>query len=183
MLRPVRRTLEDGRRERLSTLTAIETALAEPVRLIGLLQDAADDEDAVRRVRQEFGLDRAHAEAMIDVQFRWLNRADRARVAEELRVLRADWGRPVEGSVRFAGRRSAVLSLNGAEHPFRAAGAQRVLDLVSEHVVTQVAQPRLRPVVLTVTGLPEGPTRLTLTPAGSGHYEYPHDPVVPKTTG
>jgi hypothetical protein len=177
------RVLEDGRREQLSILTAIETVLADPVRLIGLLQDAADDEDALRRVRQEFDLDRVHAEAVIDVQFRRVNRADRARIAEELRLLRAAWGSPSEASVRFTSRRSAVLSLDGAEHPFRAGGAQGVLDLVSEFVVAEVARPRLRPVVVTVTGLPGGPARMTLTPVGDGHYEYADDPVAPEAAG
>ncbi len=83
--------ISSGEREqRLSILAAYEAALAAPVRLVGLLADAADDEDAVRRVRDAFGLSAEQAGAVLDLQFRRLHRAGRTRVADELAVLRAE---------------------------------------------------------------------------------------------
>ena len=169
---------DDGHRaERLRVLTAIEAALADPLRLMGIVQASADDEDAVRRLAEEFGLDDVQAQAMLDMQVRRVTAAHRALIAEELRVLRAEWGPPVEAQVRFAGRRSAVLSIDGAEHSFRGGGAQGVLDRIREFVLEEIAVPRLRSVVATVTGLPDGPVRITYTPSGDGRYEYPDEPV------
>ena len=82
----MRPALDDSRRERAAILGAIDAALTDPVRLIGILLQ-------VRRVVP----------------------GHRARVAEELRVLRADWGPPIEAQIRFTGRRSAVLSFDGTE--------------------------------------------------------------------
>ena len=47
---------EDRRQERLAPLSAMDAALADPVRLVTVLVDAEDDEDALRRVRDTFGL-------------------------------------------------------------------------------------------------------------------------------
>lgn len=77
---------------RLSILAAMEGALADPVRLVGALAGAADDEDAVQRVRDAFGLSEEQATAVLDLQFRRLHRAGRARVTDELAMLRADHG-------------------------------------------------------------------------------------------
>jgi hypothetical protein len=86
---------DDGHRERLPWLSAVEASLADPVGLVRLLADAADaadaadDDAATARAAQAFGLDRRQAEAVLDVQFRRLNRAGRDRLADEVRVLRA----------------------------------------------------------------------------------------------
>jgi hypothetical protein len=165
------------RAERLRILTAIEAGLADPVRLVGIVQAAADDEDAVRQLAQEYGLDDVQAQAMLDMQVKRVTVAHRALIAEELRVLRAEWGPPVEADVRFNGRRSAVLSIDAAEYSFRAGGAQGVLDRIAEFVLEEIAVPRLRPVVATITGLPDGPIRITYTPSRDGQYEYPDEPV------
>jgi hypothetical protein len=110
--------IDDGRRERLSILTAIESALADPVRLLGILLDSEDDDDAIDRLIDAFGVDAAQAQAMLDLQFRRVIPANRARLADELRVLRAEWGPPVVAHIEFTGRRSAVLSIDGAEHSY-----------------------------------------------------------------
>ena len=105
------------------------------------------------------------------------------QIAEELRVLRAEWGPPLEAHVRFTGRRSAVLEIDGAEHSFRAGGVNSVLDRIGEFVRDEVALPALRPVAATITGLSDGPIRMTYTPSGRGRYEYPDDVVVPDDEG
>jgi hypothetical protein len=169
--------------ERLSILAAIESALADPVRLVGILVESADGDDAVRRLRNAFGLDDVQAQAVLDAQFRQVTAAPRARLAEELRVLRADWGPTVEAHIEFTGRRSAVLSVDGTEHTFRAGGVQSVLDRIAEFLLDEVAIPRLRPVAATISGLPAGPIRMTYTPARNGRYEYPDEPVAPEAQG
>jgi hypothetical protein len=103
--------------------------------------------------------------------------AHRARIAEERRVLLAEWGPPVHALVRFSGRRSAVVSIDGAQHSFRAGGVDAVLQRVGRFLREEVAVPRLRPVVATVTGLAEGPIRITYTPGGSARAEYGDEPA------
>ncbi len=78
------------REQRISILAAFEAALTDPVRLVGVLADAEDDEDAVRRVRDAFGLSAEQAGAVLDLQFRRLHRVGRTRVADELALLRAE---------------------------------------------------------------------------------------------
>ena len=171
------------RQERLPVLSAVAAAFADPVRLVGILTESADDDDAARRLRDAFGLDERQAEAVLDVQVRRMTAAGRARVAEELRVLRADWGPAVGAHVRFSGRRSAVLSIDGAEHSFRGGGVQGVLDRIREFVLHEIAVPRLRPVAVRITGLPEGPIRMTCTPARDARFQYPDEPVAPEGEG
>lgn len=165
----------DGRAQRISILAAYEAALADPVRLVGVLADAADDEGAVRRVRDAFGLSEEQAGAVLDLQFRRLHRVGRSRVADELAVLRAEWGPPLPGTLAFTSRRSAVLTLEEQEQRFTAGGGQAVLDRVTEHLLHDVAVPRLRPVVVEVSGRSGGPIRITVSPAYSASYEYGED--------
>ncbi|SDE41440.1 hypothetical protein SAMN05660485_00877 [Blastococcus fimeti] len=165
----------DGREHRLSILAATEAALADPVRLVGVLADAVDDEDAVRRVRDAFGLSAEQATAVLDLQFRRLHRAGRTRVTDEVAVLRAEWGPALPCTLRFTSRRSALLTVEEQERRFTAGGAQDVLDRVTEHLLHDVAVPRLRPVVVEVSGATGGPVRITVSPASSASYHYPED--------
>jgi hypothetical protein len=157
------------------------TPLADPVRLIDILGQATDD--AVRRLGNAFGLDDVQAEAVMDLQVHRGTPAHRARIADELRVLRSDWGPPVEAEVRFTGRRSAVLVVDGAEHSFRAGGVSGVLQEIGAFVSEEIAVPRLRSVTATIGGLPDGPIRMTCTPARNGRFEYADEPVVPDDEG
>jgi hypothetical protein len=72
------------------------------------------------------------------------------------------------------GRRQATLVLDGTEHRFRAGGLPGLLDELTDFLRVRVVLPHLRPVLLT-TGLPGGPTRITLWPDGGADYEYPDD--------
>jgi len=175
-------TAEDSRRERLSILTAIDAALADPVRLIGILQAARDD-DAIARLVAAYGVDAWQARAVLDLQVRRVVPHHRARLAEELRVLRAEWGPVIEAQVRFSGRRSAVVSIDGTQHAFRAGGVRSLLERIGAFLLDEVAVPRLRPVAATVAGLPDGPIRMTYTPAGSGTFEYPDEPDLQESEG
>ncbi|MDT0274638.1 hypothetical protein [Blastococcus goldschmidtiae] len=163
---------EAHRRELPGPLAAIDAALADPVRLVAVLVDAEDDEDAVRRVRDAFDLTDEQAGSVLDLQFRRLHRAGRARVAEELRVRRTEWGPPLPGTLTFSGRRSAVLTVDGQERRFTAGGVESVLSRVSARLLDEVATPGLRPVVVEVSGLPGGPVRFTVTPPGTASFEY-----------
>jgi hypothetical protein len=169
--------IDDGRRERLSILTAIESALADPVRLLGILLDSEDDDDAIARLIDAFGVDAAQARSVLDLQVRRMIPTQRARIAEELRVLRTEWGPAIEAQVRFSGRRSAVLTIDGTEHRFRAGGVHGVLDKIRDFVLDEVAVPTLRPVVTSIAGLRAGTVRMTFTPSRDGRFEYPDEPV------
>jgi hypothetical protein len=162
-----------SRAEKLAVLAALEAALADPVRLVGVLQEATDDEDAARRVAEAFGLAPDQAAAVLDQQLRLLTPGHRRTLADEVRVLRAEWGAPIEGELRFSTRRAAVLIVDGTERRFTAGGAEGVLHQVVRHLVDEVARPALRPVVAGVTGLPGGPIRMTVTPGGDGDFEHP----------
>lgn len=54
---------------------------------------------------------------------------------------------------------------------------QGVLDRIREFVLEEIAVPKVRSVVATVSGLPDGPTRITYTPSREGRYEYLDEPV------
>jgi hypothetical protein len=169
-------TAPDPRAEKLSILAAYEIALADPVRLLALLADAEDDDDAVRRVREAFHLLEAHARSVLDLQFGRLTRAGRARIAEELRILRAEWGPELPVMVTFTSRRRAVVTVDDDERTVTAAGTPAVLDRITEHLVEEVAVPRLRPVVAEVTGHAGGLVRIRALPSRSTSYGYAGDP-------
>jgi hypothetical protein len=166
----------DARGQRLAALAAIDTALADPARLVRVLQDAEDDDAALDGLRREFGLDAASATVVLDQQFRLLTRERRARRAEELAVLRAEWGPSVAARLRFDRSNSAVLTIERAEHAFRARDTNGVLGEVRAFLYREVARQRLRPVVVAVVGLDGGPGRVTVDPDGSARFEdYPGD--------
>ena len=103
-------------------------------------------------------------------------RSSRARRADELRLLRAEWGPPIEATLTVTRRRQGVVSIDGAEHRFRAsgragAGSARIHAFVHE----QIARPRLRPVVLTDLDAVDGRVSWTVLPDGSGSARYPDD--------
>jgi hypothetical protein len=162
-----------NRAEQLSALAALATAMADPVALVRLLQEATDDADAARLVREAFGLTAEQTETVLDNRNRLLTPAHRQRLADELTILRAEWGAPIQAHLRFTTRRSAVLTVAGTERRFTGGGADGVLDEVLRHLLDAIARPTLRPVVAGVTGLSGGPTRMTVTPSGDGDFEHP----------
>lgn len=153
----------------------MDAALADPVRLITLLADAEDEPDAVRRLQATLGLSADQAGAVLGLQFGALTRARRARVGEELAVLRAEWGAPLPATLVFSGARSAVLTVDGEERRFFARRLEEVLDGVIGHLAEDVAAPRLRTVVVAVSGPPAAPVRITVSPASSASCEYADD--------
>ena len=164
-------TDDDGRAARLAALSAIGSALEDPIRLLGIVADAYDDEDAVRKVAEAYDVDELPARALLDLQFGRLTRAARGRVTEALRILRAEWGPPVEAQLMLSGRR-AVLSVDGTEHRFTAGGVHGLLDEVAGFLQSEIAVPRLRPVSVVVTGRSAGPVGMTVRPDGSASFGY-----------
>ena len=68
-----------GVRQALPWLSAMETVLADPARLVGLLQDAEDDDAAIRAISEAFDISIEQAGSVLDQQFRLLVRSRRAR--------------------------------------------------------------------------------------------------------
>ena len=168
---------EAGARQALTQLAALEAVLADPVRLVRLLQEADDRADAVRTLGTAFGLTSEQASVVLDNQFGLLVRGRREVLADALRILRAPWGPPLELTLRARDGRSAVLELDGVEHTFGARSRHDLLDRVSAFLLEQVAVPRLRPVVLS-TDLAGGPAVLRIWPSRTTEFEYADDPPV-----
>jgi hypothetical protein len=168
---------EASARQALPQLAALEAVLADPVRLVRLLQEADDRADAVRILGPAFGLTPEQASVVLDNRFGLLVRGRREALAEAIRILRAPWGPPLELSLRARDRGSAVLELDGVEHTFGALSRHDQLDRVSAFLLEQVAVPRLRPVVLS-TDLAGGPTALRIWPSRTTDFEYADDPPV-----
>jgi hypothetical protein len=166
---------EAGARQGLPWLEALETTSADPVRLAQVVHGAGSREDAVGAVATAFGLTPEQASVVLDNQLGGLTAGSRAARAEQLRILRAPWGEPVELRLRVHGRRSAVLDLEGTEHRFRAGGLAGLLEAVTSFLLDHVARPRLRP-VLVRTDLAGAPTTITVWPSGNAAYGYPDDP-------
>lgn len=166
----------DARRHKIRVLSTIAAAAANPLRLLEAVQGAADDEDAVRRVGEAFDLDEELSQVLLDLSFRQLSIGSRRRTADELRLLRAEWGPPIEATLAVTGRRQGVLAVDGAEHRFRASGRKALMGQVHAFLVEQVARPQLRPVVLTDTAAAGGPVRWTFRPDGSGTAEEAGEP-------
>lgn len=168
-------TAEDAARQALPWLAAMETVLADPLRLVELLQHAEDDQAAVRSIAAAFGLTSEHAETVLHNQFRLLVRSRRAALAEELRILRAPWPEPLALELHVTGKGSAELTLDGDVHRFTARGTRNLLDAVVDFLRERVVVPQLRPVVLT-TGLDDRePVRVRIWPGGTTGFEYTDD--------
>jgi hypothetical protein len=165
----------DEARQALPWLEALDTALADPVRLVTLLRDAEDDDAAVRSIAEAFGLTPEQAEVVLDGQFRVLVRSRRATRAEELRILRAPWPEPLAVELSPIGPRSAVLVLDGTGHRFSGRSTRALVEDVVDFLRERVVVPQLRPIVLT-TGLSgRDPVRVHIWPSRSTSYEYADD--------
>ena len=164
-----------GVRQALPGLTALETVLADPVRLVTLLQEAEDDASAIRSISEAFGLSTEQAETVLHNQFRLLVRGRRAALAEDLRILRAPWGEPLGVELVVTGRGSAELTLDGAVHRFTARGTQQLLEQVADLLRERVVVPQLRPVVLTTGMDVPDPVRVHIWPSRSTRFEYADD--------
>jgi hypothetical protein len=164
-----------GVRQALPWLEAVDTVLADPVRLVALLQDAGDDDAAIGSIVAAFGLTPEQAEAVLHQQFHVLVRSRRDELAEELRTLRAPWQEPLTIELAMTGTGRAELSLDGDVHRFTARGTRNLLHAVVDFLREQVVVPQLRPVVL-ATGLGgRDPVRVRIWPSRSTSFEYADD--------
>jgi len=166
---------EAAARQALPWLTALSTVLADPERLVRLVRGAENRDDAVRAVGAAFALTAEQAGVVLDNQFGMLVESRRSALAEELRVLEAPWGGPLELTLDVHGRRSAAVTVDGATHSFRATGLQGLLDEVAQFLLETVAAPTLRPVLVS-TGLSgDWPRVLRIWPSRVVEYEYEDD--------
>ena len=163
-------------RQALPWLAALETVLADPVRLVEPLHDAEDDDAAVRAVSEAFAITPEQAATVLDNQFRLLVRSRRSSVADELRVLRATWQEPIDLTLAVTLPGSGVLVLDGAEHRFTGRRLPDLLDEVTAFLRERVVDPGLQPVVVN-TGLDgRHPAHLHIWPGGTSSLDYADQP-------
>jgi hypothetical protein len=172
---------EVSARQALPQLAALETVLTDPVRLVQVLAQAEDREAGVQALGTAFGLTPEQASGVLDNQFGLLLRSRRAAVAEEIRVLRAPWGPPMELALVRTGAGAAVV-VDGVEHAFAVGAREQLLDEVTRFLLTEVAVPRLRPVLLT-TDLPGGPSLVRIWPGRTAEFDPPDMPGTVSRTG
>ena len=166
---------EAAARQALPWLTALSAVAADPERLVRLVQGAQDRDDAVRAVGSAFALTPEQAGVVLDNQFGMLVGSQRSALAEELEVLSAPWGEPLELALDVHGRRSAAVTVDGTAHSFRATGLQSLLDQVAQFLLQTVAAPQLRPVLVS-TGLSgDWPRLVRIWPSRIVEYEYEDD--------
>jgi hypothetical protein len=160
---------EASARQALPQLAALETVLTDPVRLVQVLGQAEDHAAGVQALGTAFGLTPEQASIVLDNHFGLLLRSRRAALAEELRVLRAPWGPPLELALVRSGA-GAVVVVDGTEHAFDAGHREALLDEVTRFLLEEVAVPRLRPVLLT-TDLPGGPSLVRIWPSRTAEFD------------
>jgi hypothetical protein len=163
---------EAAARQGLPWLAALEAVAADPERLVGVLRAAEDRDDAVRAVGRAFALTPEQADVVLDQQFGILVGNRMSTVTDELDVLRAPWGDPLELELDVRGRRSAEVVVDGTPHSFRAAGLQGLLDEVAQFLLQAVAAPHLRPVLVTTGLAGDWPRLLRIWPSRIVEYEY-----------
>jgi hypothetical protein len=163
---------EAGARQGEPWLAAMEVVGADPERLVRVVRAADTREEAMHAVATEFALTVEQATVVLEQQVGGLVGSSREAITQELRVLRAPWGEPVELQLRASSRRSAVLALDGQEHHFRATGRDALQQQVSQFLLDHLARPRLRPVLVT-TDLVGGPSLMTIWPSGTVEFSYP----------
>ena len=156
---------------RVAALTALDRALADPVRLVRILVDAADPEDGAARVAAAFALTAEQGRAVCDNALATLTRARREAIAAELADVQTPWGPPlhVTATVRAG---TATVDLDGRE--WVATGgrrADRSLQELGELLVDEVARPRRQPVVVAIPG----GVRMVALPDGSLQFDRPGD--------
>jgi hypothetical protein len=166
---------EAAARQALPWLTALSAVAADPERLVRLVQGAEDREDAVRAVGSAFGLTPEQADVVLDNQFGMLVGSRRSALAEELEVLRAPWGAPLELALDVHGRRSAAVVVDGTSHSFRATGLQGLLGEVAHFLLEAVAVPQLRPVLVSTGLTGDWPRLLRIWPSRMVEHEYEDD--------
>jgi hypothetical protein len=159
-------------RQSLPWLEALEAVLADPHRLVALLQEAEDGEAAVHSIAESYGFLPEQARGVLDNQFGLLVRSRRASLAEELRILRAPWQETLEVALVVTGKGRAEVTVGGDVHRFTARGTRSLLEAVTDFLRERVVVPELRPVVLT-TGLDgRDPVLVRIWPSRTTEFEY-----------
>lgn len=171
---------DDDHRRHLALLAAISQVSSDLPRAAALLADAADDADAISRLREAYGLTAEQAGGVLEQQLWLLTGARRAELDNQLQTLRAalaaTWDPPLTLAATIESPRRAAIVIEGDEH--RVEGqelgdtVERMVDVVRE----QVALPHRRRVVVDVdTGLAKAPTRILIDPVSSTRYFYRDD--------
>ena len=169
---------DDRLADRLAILFAVDDAVSDLPRLVAVLADAEDRDDALSRLRAAYGIGRVEARAVLDCQVSAFTRARRARVRAEIEALRdgaaGRWDPPLEVRAVSSSPTALTLALDDGPREIRGADADACLHALVQTVHEQVAAPRRRRVRV-VTGLPDGPTSVLVDPTGDARFSYPDD--------
>jgi hypothetical protein len=156
---------------RVAALVALHRALAEPVRLVQVLTEAADPEDGAARVAEAFGLTVEQGRVVCDNAFAHLTRSRREENAAAVADLEQPWGAPlhvtatVDAGVASATVDGRTLTADGGRR------RERAVEELAGMLADEVAGPRRRPVVVAVPG----GVRMVVLPDGSVQFDRPDD--------
>jgi hypothetical protein len=156
---------------RVAALTALDRALADPVRLVQVLTGAADPDDGAARVAEAFGLTVEQGRVVCDNSFAQLTRNRRAQLAADVAELGQPWGPPLHLTAEVD---AGVLTVEIGGRRLVAEGGRRrdrALDELGRLLVAEVARPQWRPVVVAVPG----GVRMVVLPEGSVQFDRPED--------
>ena len=171
--------------ERLAILSAVDDAMSDLPRLVAVLADAEDRDDALSRLRAAYGIGRVEARAVLDCPVSAFTRARRVQVRAEIETLRdgvaGRWDPPLEVQAVATSPTTLVLELDDGPRVIQGADADACLHALVQAVHELVAVPRRRR-VRAVTGLPDGPASVLVDPTGNAQFAYPDDGQEPTVT-
>ena len=162
----------------LAALRALSAVLAEPGRLLDVLAAAADDDDALVRLRAAYGIDAEQAEAVLDLQFRRVTQARRARLDDEVArvaaALEAPWDPPLEVETTVLSPQRVEVVLGGTVHRVEGTDLANLLDRLIALVGTELAGPERRRVAVRLD-MPDGPALALVDDLGGAELRYDDD--------
>jgi hypothetical protein len=160
----------------LDVLEALSRVLSDPAAFVALVADAADEDDARRRLQEAYGFDSVQAQAVLDLQFRHATRARRAALEAELRAMReavaVPWDPPLPLQATVRSPRLIEVDIDGVLHRVDGADLEDSLDGLIALVRQHLAGPARRNVVVTITGSAAGPTGVLVDPVSSASFSY-----------
>lgn len=83
---------DEARRRQLGLLRALVAAIEARASVVEVIADSQDADEAASRLANMLGINKIHAIAILDTQFRRVTREERSRLAEEIAALEQNHG-------------------------------------------------------------------------------------------